>query len=158
MIILTVPKFEEFLKQKTAEVADFSSMPELAANMLETAKENNLVGLAANQVGILQRVFVADMGYTGRKSDVPNWVVFINPIVKGVKDGGRSSSPEGCASIPSTQCVVERWNRVVIEAQDENGEYFNMVLKGSRARAVQHELDHLNGVLITSKSKGTRRF
>ena len=115
------------------------------------ATELNLVGLSANQVGIPSPFFIAKVEAQG------DFITFINPKIKPIKENGRKFGWEGCASIPGKLCLVERWVWVRIEYTDIHGENVFMLLTGLSARTVQHENDHLNGVLITSKARETRK-
>lgn len=110
----------------------------LIADMYETMDIALGVGLAANQVGIARRVAVIDAD--GHR------FAMINPQV--VPSGDKVASQEGCLSIPDAFGDVTRPERVTVEALNEKGEPFTLELDGLAARAVQHELDHLDGVLF----------
>jgi peptide deformylase len=153
MKILTVPN--KILTTKAEDVKDFSGMAELTQAMIQTALEDGgLIGLAANQVGILQRVFVMDIGQDN--TETPEFRVFINPKTKVNQAKGKIWGWEGCGSIPGIECLVERWKEITITAQDVNGEEFTMNLSGRLARVALHEIDHLSGILITSKARQRR--
>lgn len=110
------------------------------------------VGLAAPQVGILQRVFVLDVeDEEGR----PVRRAFINPVLK--EKSGSMVGEEGCLSIPGLYADVKRHARVVFEAQDETGAAFRIEGTGLLSRALQHELDHLDGVLFVDRLSLIRR-
>ncbi len=113
--------------------------------MIQTAKDAELVGMAGNQVGLLHNVFVMDMG--------ENWQAFINPVIKRHKDKGTSWDWEGCGSIPSIICLVERHNSITVNYTSTDGESKSLDLSGYLARIALHEYDHLQGILITDKAR-----
>jgi len=144
MEVLKIPN--SILKTKCEKVLDISSeILEEIEESIELAKNENLVGLAFNQVGILQNVFVMNMG--------ENWQAFINPTIKRHKDKGTSWDWEGCGSIPNLICFVERHNSITVNYTSTNGESKSLDLSGYLARIAQHEQDHLLGVLITDKAR-----
>ena len=118
---------------------------ELIDDMFETMYETNGVGLAAPQVGILKRIVVIDT--TGEDP-----VVMINPRI--IETSGEQTGYEGCLSVPGKSGVVTRPNYVKAAAFDENMEEF--IIEGTElmARAICHELDHLDGHLYTEKVEG----
>ena len=117
---------------------------ELIDDMLETMYEENGVGLAAPQVGILKRIVVIDIG------DGP--YVLINPVIE-MKEGSQTGY-EGCLSLPGKSGLVTRPMHVRVRAMDEDMEEF--VLEGEEllARAICHECDHLDGIMYTSLVEG----
>jgi peptide deformylase len=110
----------------------------LVADMFETMAAARGVGLAANQVGVARRVAVVD-------ADGERFAM-INPRI--VEASGRDTAEEGCLSVPEHFADVTRPERVVLEALDENGVVFRKELGGLAARAAQHEIDHLDGILF----------
>lgn len=120
---------------------------ELIEDMLDTMYEANGVGLAAPQVGILKRIVVVDVSEEG---DEP--VVLVNPVV--LESSGSQTGPEGCLSVPGKQGVVTRANYVKVGAYNEDMEYFEIEGNELMARALLHEIDHLDGILYTSKVEG----
>ena len=110
----------------------------LVADLFETMDAAKGVGLAANQVGVARRVAVVDA--EGDR------FVMIDPVI--VESEGRSTAEEGCLSIPDIYGDVTRPERVVLEALDENGTPYRMEATGLAARAIQHEIDHLDGILF----------
>lgn len=120
---------------------------DLIDDMIDTMYEANGVGLAAPQVGILKRIVVIDVSEEG---DEP--IVFINPVI--LEMSGSQTGSEGCLSVPGKSGVVTRANYVKVKAYDENMEEFEIEGEELFARAVQHELDHLEGILYTSKVEG----
>ena len=120
---------------------------ELIDDMLDTMYEANGVGLAAPQVGILKRIVVIDVSENG---DEP--MVLINPVI--VEQDGTQTGEEGCLSVPGKHGTVTRADHVICRALDENMKEREIEGIGLLARAIQHELDHLEGVIYTSKVEG----
>ena len=100
------------------------------------------IGLAAPQIGILKRIFVLDLQEEGKKSPK----VFINPKI--IDQGGVIKYEEGCLSIPNVRLSVTRKNWVVVDYQDIEGKNQQLKLENLGAICVQHEIDHLNGILF----------
>jgi len=119
----------------------------LIKDMLDTMYHANGVGLAAVQVGVLKRVVVIDVSEEG---DSP--IVFINPEI--VDKSGSQTGDEGCLSVPGKSGVVTRADHVKVKAFNENMELFELEGDALLARAIQHEVDHLDGILYTSKVEG----
>ena len=117
--------------------------------MIQIAKDNNLVGMAANQVGLLQNIFLMNMG--------ENWQAFINPVIKRHNEKGKSWDWEGCGSIPNLLCLVERHNVIDVNYMSNDGESKSIQLSGFLARIAQHESDHLLGILIADKARQRKR-
>lgn len=120
---------------------------ELAEDMLETMYEANGVGLAAPQVGILKRIVVIDVG------EGP--IVMINPVI--LEASGEQTGDEGCLSLPGKSGTVTRPNYVKAHAFDLNMEEFEIEGTELLARAICHELDHLDGHMYTEKVVGPLR-
>lgn len=116
----------------------------LIDDMFDTMYESNGVGLAGPQVGILKRIAVIDTDGTP--------YVFINPKI--VETDGEQTGEEGCLSVPGKSGVVTRPNYVKVEALDENMEPFTLEATELLARAVCHELEHLDGILYTTHVQG----
>lgn len=137
---------EPSLRQPSKEVHKVSQkVKNLVADMLDTMYAQNGVGLAAPQIGENYRIFVIDVS-TG---DEPlNPIVFINPKI--IKKSGACISHEGCLSFPEAFTDVKRYANVMVKALDRNGRSFVMEAKDGTllARAIQHEFDHLDGVLF----------
>ncbi len=120
----------------------------LIKDMLETMYHANGVGLAAVQVGVLKRVVVIDVSEEG---DAP--IILINPEI--VDKSGSQTGDEGCLSVPGKSGVVTRANHVKVKAFNEKMELFELEGDELLARAIQHEVDHLDGILYTSKVEGS---
>ncbi|HEY9786317.1 MAG TPA: peptide deformylase [Candidatus Obscuribacterales bacterium] len=137
------------LMQKAKKISTFdSSVRKLAHDMLETMYENNGVGLAAPQVGVSKQMMVIDVS----GDDEPNRpIVFINPQI--VEKEGELVGLEGCLSFPEVFFEVRRANRIVVRYQNLQGKDMKMDAEGDLlCRAIQHEVDHLNGELFIYKA------
>lgn len=133
---------DSILRKRSREVEKIDDrLLELLDDMLETMYENDGIGLAAVQVGILRRAVVIDIGEGPMK--------LINPVI--IKKTGNQIFTEGCLSVPGKNGDVERPEKVIIEYMDENGEHKTLEGEGLKAVCFSHELDHLNGVLFIDK-------
>lgn len=127
------------LRQRSAEVpAVDEAVRRFVDDLFETMDAAKGIGLAANQVGVAQRVAVVGVE-TER-------LAMINPVI--VESAGRSRLEEGCLSIPDLFGEVERAERIVLEALDREGRPYRREASGLLARAIQHEIDHLDGILF----------
>jgi peptide deformylase len=134
--ILTVE--EPMLREKTKKVTHFdASLHRLLDDLLETMRDAPGIGLAANQVGVPLRVAVIEL-----EEKVTE---LVNPQI--VRSGGEILDWEGCLSIPGFVAEVTRAAKVTVKAQDRNGRQFRIKADALFARALQHEIDHLNGIL-----------
>ena len=115
----------------------------LSEDMIETTLAAPGVGLAANQIGIPWRLFVVNMGV---ETDKDNLITLINPEITAME--GSEMGEEGCLSIPDVIAEVNRATQIEVKAIDLNGNDIRFEAKGYLARALQHEIDHLNGVLF----------
>ncbi|MED1864289.1 peptide deformylase [Fictibacillus nanhaiensis] len=118
-------------------------LKKLVEDMFETMYEAEGVGLAAPQIGIAEQIAVVDIG------DETGQIVLINPLIN--KASGSQSGPEGCLSFPGLFGEVERPFEVTVTALDVSGKEFTLKANDFLARAIQHEIDHLHGILFTSK-------
>lgn len=133
------------LRGRCKAVTEFNDdLAALAARMLDLMHEHKGVGLAAAQVGVPLRLFVANPG-DDRKNDR----VFVNPELFDLE--GAKEAEEGCLSIPDVHVMVRRALRGRIRAQDATGAPFDAAAEDFECRIWQHETDHLNGVLIVDK-------
>lgn len=135
------------LRKKSEPVAEITGeILNLIKNMKETLVKNNGVGLAACQVEKNIRLFVIDSSQSKK-------CVFINPeIIKMSKK--TETLEEGCLSLPNVFIPTKRAKSLKIKAIDEKGRQFKLKAKDLLARAIQHEMDHLNGILIIDKNNG----
>ena len=126
----------------------FSNPPvnpnEFASTLVETCKLNKGIGLSANQCGFKHRVFVMGAG--------DEYVAFFNPKVISLSDE-MALMDEGCLSYPLLSLKINRPKEIMVEYQDFNGELRNTKLVGISARCFLHELDHMNGIVYTSRVK-----
>jgi len=134
----------EVLRQKALPIERFDEeLASLVETMFETMRLGKGVGLAATQVGLTQRLFVMQID-----GDKPR--VFINPaIIETSVD--LSTFEEGCLSIPGVYAELDRPAEIGIQAMNERGRRFSLGATGFLARVIQHELDHLDGVLFTDR-------
>jgi len=137
------------------EVEEFGEeLQRLVKDMLETMYGAEGVGLAAPQVGISQRVLVVDLGESDDDGRGP--VALVNPRV--VESGKKKDrAPEGCLSIPGMEEVVERPDTVTVEGKIPSGEDTTFTASGLFSRVVQHEIDHLDGVLFIDRISPLKR-
>jgi peptide deformylase len=126
--------------EKVEEITD--EIIQLLDDMIETMYAANGVGLAAPQVGVLKRLFVADVG--------DGVFEFINPEI--IQVNGTELGPDGCLSIPGISGETYRSYTLTIRAQNRQGEWFELQANGFFARCIQHECDHLDGVLFIDKA------
>jgi peptide deformylase len=117
--------------------------------MFELMYESNGIGLAANQVGLPFRFFIVNLA--GRSEHGDQELVFINPIITRWK--GSVTGEEGCLSLPGVFGDVTRAEEIAVEAFDLNGEGFTVELRDLPARVVQHETDHLDGIMFTDRMR-----
>lgn len=135
------------LRRKADEVTSFDdSLRTLVGDLYETMRAYNGVGLAANQVGVAQRVFVLDVpvGEGARER-----FAVVNPVLD--RREGKEAGEEGCLSMPGIYEDVVRATQLRLRGFDEHGRPIERIVEGFLARAVQHETDHLDGVLFTDR-------
>jgi len=146
---------DEVLKQKAERVEEFDSeLKELVDDMFETMYKRGGVGLAANQIGVLKRVFVLDLK-SGKEGQGEERLVFVNPEI--VHSEGEVVREEGCLSLPGLWKKVRRAERVVVRAQDLDGREFEIEADGLLSRAIQHEIDHLDGICFVDRLSPLQR-
>ncbi len=134
---------DEVLRQKCFPVEEFDGkLHALLEDMRETVKKEQGAGLAAPQVGILKRVVVVDVD--------EGYFEFVNPVILLQK--GEQSGWEGCLSVRGKSGIVSRPMKVTLAYQDRYGEKHVLKAKGFFARAICHELDHLDGILYIDKA------
>jgi len=124
----------------------------LVDDMAETMYASNGCGLAATQIGVNMRVFVVDCAGEDEPSD---FRVFINPEI--LEADGVQVWNEGCLSFPGVSEEIKRAEHIRVRALDRNGKTFELEADGLLAVAIQHELDHLNGVLMIDKLNALKR-
>jgi peptide deformylase len=136
------------LRKKAYPVKEVNSQTKrLIKDMVETMHENRGVGLAANQIGVDKQVMIVDAG--------EGLLALINPRV--VDSSGEESDEEGCLSLPDIRVGVRRAKKIGIRGLNEEGEEIDIETEGFLSRAIQHEMDHLNGILIIDRISLARR-
>jgi len=135
-VLRTPPQLFDFETRTDAE--------EIASKLKEAMQRFGGIGLSANQVGIDARVFVM-------KSEDKGVVAFFNPELKRVSQD-TDLMKEGCLSFPDIYLMIKRSKVVELDYQDEKGEKHTLLLNGLAARCVQHEIDHLNGILFLQRA------
>jgi len=162
-MILPIVKYgHPALRQKGEAVETFDeTLEEFVHNMLDTMYDADGVGLAAQQVGKATQVTVIDvsqvedrpstMAVDGKEVSIPDFMplVLVNPVVKPLND--RVKGPEGCLSFPEIYADIERPESVEVSAQDHKGNSFSFTCGGLLSKAVQHEVDHLKGILFIDR-------
>jgi peptide deformylase len=148
------------LETRASEVTVFdAAFRKFVADMHETMKDAGGIGLAANQVNSLQRVLTIEIPYdNSRYSDQEeekkeDWhdknFTFVNPVI--TKKEGKISFQEGCLSFPEIYDFVDRAAEVWVKAKDENGKEFEVHANGLFAVCLQHEIDHLDGIVFINR-------
>lgn len=141
--ILTLEAEEESLRKRSRPLDGVTDRTRiLLDDLYETMQDANGVGLAAPQVGVLRRVVVIDVG-EGR-------IDLVNPEI--VSAEGEQEDREGCLSVPEECGIVKRPMKVTVRALDRNGKPITVTGEGLLARALCHEIDHLDGVLYVDKA------
>ena len=150
--ILTVdnPLQQQVLRSKSKRVHRVTpKLVAIAERMLDTMRNANGVGLAAPQVGVLQRFFVIELPEDEEANEPRQTYIVFNPEI--VKGQGEQSGYEGCLSIPGYIGEVARSERITVKGLNVRGRPIRYKLEGYSARVFQHELDHLDGILYTDK-------
>ena len=138
---------DEVLKKKASPVKDIGAdLQRLIDDMVETMYAAPGIGLAAPQVGVSKRLVVIDVSTEEEKHPL---IVLINPEI--TEAGGLIDSEEGCLSVPKYTAVIKRADRVVVKGLDREGNPVSIEATGLLARAIQHEVDHLDGVLFVDR-------
>ena len=144
MAILEIKEYgEPVLREKAIPVKGITSeILNFIKDMAETMYADSGVGLAAPQVGVSKRIMVIDEEEDGL-------IVLINPMI--VKSEGEVVAEEGCLSIPGVYSQVRRSSKVTVKALNENGDPIEITKEGLTSRALQHEIDHLDGILFIDR-------
>jgi peptide deformylase len=153
-MILDIVKYPEpVLSQPGEPITEFNEeLRQLVADMFETMYSAQGIGLAAPQVGVSKRLTVIDLSMGKNPKDK---LVLINPEV--ISNAGRLYEEEGCLSFPEIREKVVRAAKVRIRAQDERGKWFEMDGEELLSRALQHEIDHLDGILFIFRMSPLKR-
>lgn len=140
----------DVLRQKALPIQDIDdTVRTLAQDMIDTMHRSRGIGLAGPQVGLLQRIFIVHI-----EGETPR--VFINPTIIGTSPE-QSQYEEGCLSIPGMYADVNRPEKITIQAWNERGRPFTLDAEGLLARVIQHEYDHLEGVLFIDRLSELKR-
>lgn len=140
---------DPILRKISKEVKEITPrIKELVEDMTETMNHAYGVGLAAPQVGILKRVILVDISTDEEEDDLH---VFINPEITYTE--GKCNGSEGCLSVPGIFGTVDRPEKIRVRYLDINGQEMEMEAEDFLARAICHEVDHLNGILFTDKEE-----
>jgi peptide deformylase len=154
MAVLPIRKYgDEVLRLPTAPVDEIDdALQKLIDDMVDTMYAAPGVGLAANQVGVSKRLMIIDISVGKRAGELH---VFVNPEM--IEAEGEITETEGCLSIPDFVEVVTRPERVKLRYLDRNGKEREMWGEGLMARAMCHEVDHLNGGLFIDHLRGLKK-
>lgn len=146
------------LEKPAADVADSEfgtpELQQLVDDMFETMYASRGLGLAAPQIDVHKRLTVIDTS-AGEEGSEPNKIILINPEI--VNKEGKQTGEEGCLSIPGFREEVKRAKRVKVRARNVQGEEIEMEGEDLLARAMQHEIDHLNGILFLAHLSPLKR-
>lgn len=154
MSVLAIKKYpDEVLKKKALPVEKIDkALQRLIDDMIETMYDAPGIGLAAPQVGASIRLIVLDVNIEDEESEP---VVLINPEI--TETDGLVESEEGCLSVPECHTKVKRAEKVTVKGLDRDAKEITIEAEGLFARALQHEIDHLNGVLILDRISPLKR-
>jgi peptide deformylase len=157
MAILDIRKYPDpVLKKRTSVVEAFDAkLQRLIDDMLETMYAAPGVGLAANQVGVSLRLAVIDVSGREENGRGHPLLVLVNPELLAME--GSVVEEEGCLSIPEFSEKVKRAAKVKVRAQDRTGRHYELDAEGLLAKALQHEIDHLNGMLFVDRLSPLKR-
>jgi peptide deformylase len=153
-MIYPIVKFPDpILQRASAPVTEFDNeLRKLVADMFESMYAAQGIGLAAPQIGIPKRLTVIDLS---NKKEPKDKIVLINPVI--TLQEGKQVEEEGCLSLPEIREKVRRSARVIVKAQDEYGKWSEREGSELLARAFQHEIDHLDGVLFIFRISALKR-
>jgi peptide deformylase len=155
MSILEIKKYpERVLREKTSPIDNIDGkLQRLIDDMLETMYAAPGVGLAAPQVGVSKRLIVIDVSM--RDEEKTPLIVLINPEI--IDTGGEVEAEEGCLSLPGYTTVVKRSERILVRGLNRKGKPMEVEGRGLLSRALQHEIDHLNGTLLIDRISSIKR-
>lgn len=144
---------DPILQRPTAKITEFDEeLRTLAEDMFESMYKAQGIGLAAPQIGVSKRITVIDLS---NKENPDDKLVLVNPEI--VEKQGKQHAEEGCLSLPDIREKVSRAAKVKVRAQNLKGEWFEMEGTELLARAFQHEIDHLDGVLFLWRLSALKR-
>ncbi|MDH4317078.1 MAG: peptide deformylase [Desulfobulbaceae bacterium] len=149
--IITYP--DPILRKKAEKITTFDAeLEKLAADMAETMFNAPGVGLAANQIGVARQLIVVDVS---EKEDGRDYMTLVNPVISSGE--GSVMGDEGCLSVLDYSCKVKRFIKIHVEAQDLKGEPVSFDAEARLARIIQHEVDHLDGILFIDRISSLKR-
>jgi peptide deformylase len=148
-----------FQKAKPVEAFDTPELHALIQDMQDTMESMNGAGIAAPQIGVSLRVVIFGVGHNPRYPDAEQvpYTVLINPVLKAIGDDIEDGW-EGCLSVPGMRGVVPRFSRLHYTGFDQYGQPIDRLVSGFHARVVQHECDHLDGILYPMRIQDLTRF
>ncbi len=154
MAVLEIIEVPDPVLRKIAEpVRDYNpALEKLIQDMADTMYSAPGIGLAGNQVGVLKQIAIVDVSPPDKPK---NLIVLINPEI--VEMEGEDEMEEGCLSIPNFRQIVKRAKKIKVRARNLKGEEIELSAEGLLARAIQHELDHLNARLILDYANPIKR-
>lgn len=145
MVLEIIKLGDERLRKKSEDIEEVDgSILRLIKNMKETLKKSKGVGLAAPQVGINKKIIIV--------KPQKEMYVFINPVIT-YKGGKMEKDTEGCLSVPGEWIDIERFTEIEVEFTGEDGDRYKVKAEDFFARIIQHECDHLDGILIVDKKE-----
>ena len=148
MATLDIVKYgDPVLNKKCNSVSQFSNLESVIESMFDSMYEAEGIGLAANQVGLNMNLFIIDVTHTDEAEDTH---VFINSDILEY-NGEKTFFQEGCLSLPGIALDVERPEKIVLKYQTIDQEWHEDEFEGLLSRAIQHEMDHLNGIFIVDR-------
>jgi len=152
---------EKSLFEKSSEVVEFNTpeLEQLLCDMWDTMAAENGAGIAAPQIGVNLNVVIFGYDDNPRYPDAPSIpeTVLINPVIETLNDE-KESAWEGCLSVPGMRGLVSRYNDIRYTGFDQTGKRIDRVVDGFHARVVQHECDHLLGILYPQRMDDFRYF
>ncbi|MBI4823754.1 MAG: peptide deformylase [Nitrospirae bacterium] len=154
MAVLEIKKYPDtILTEKAVSVDGLSKRHlRLIDNMIETMYAAPGIGLAAPQVGVSERIIVTDIS---KADELSSLVVLVNPEI--VLKEGLIESDEGCLSVPGLTVNIKRAERVIVRGLDRNGKAIEIQAEGLLSRVLQHEIDHIDGILILNRISFIKR-
>ncbi len=152
MAILEILEYPADVLKQVSEPVEVvnEEIKQLVKDMFETMYHDKGAGLAANQIGVAKRVITMDVSSNRSKP-----ICIINPEI--VKTKGKVVMEEGCLSFPGLYLPFERAEEITVKALDQDGEPFQFDADGWLARCVQHEMDHINGIVFVDRLSGLKR-
>ena len=148
MAVMNIVKYgDPVLNNKCPSVVQFSSLESIIEDMFDSMYEAEGIGLAANQVGLNMNLFIIDVTHTDEIEDTH---IFINSEIIS-HHGEKTLFQEGCLSLPGIALDVERPEKVILKYQTIDKKWHENEFEGLLSRAIQHEMDHLNGIFIVDR-------